>query len=270
MRHAIEAMDKLPLSQRLICDAHRVLMQGVRGQDRAPGSYRRIQNWIGPPGCNLESARFVPPGANQVPGLMSQWERYVHGEAPDLLVQLAILHAEFEAIHPFLDGNGRLGRLLVPLFLVEKKLLTSPDFYVSAYLESHREEYYERLLGVSRDNDWSGWCEFFLRALIEQAKENTAKAKAIIHLYQRKKVWVVETTRSHQAIRALDWFFRRPIFTTSDFVTSAAIPAPTAHRIIRLARTGGLLHEIRPAAGQRPAVLAFSELMNIAEGREVF
>lgn len=270
MRHAVSALETLPLSQRVVRDTHRVLMQGVREQNKSPGDYRKIPNWIGPPGCTMETARFVPPGADRVPDLMSAWEKYLHGEAPDKLVQLAILHAEFEAIHPFLDGNGRIGRLLVPLFLVDKKLLTSPDFYISAYLEARREEYYDLLLAVSRNGNWSGWCAFFLTALTEQAKENEAKAKAIHKLYGEKKEWIANCTHSQHAIRALDWFFSRPIFKSSDFVASANIPEPTAKRIVRLCRDDGLLREIRAASGRRSAIFAFSDLLNIAEGRQVF
>lgn len=270
MRHAVSAMETLPLSQRVVRDTHRVLMHGVRGENKTPGEYRRIPNWIGPAGCAMETARFVPPGADRVPDLMSKWEKYLHGTAPDKLVQLAILHAEFEAIHPFLDGNGRMGRLLVPLFLVDKGLLTSPDFYVSAYLEARREEYYERLLAVSRDDDWTGWCAFFLTALTEQARDNEAKAKAMLELYQTKKEWITEKTHSQYAVRALDWFFSRPIFKTSDFVASADIPKPTANRIVRVVRDNGLLSELRPGSGRRAAILVFPELLNIAEGRSVF
>lgn len=270
MRHAVSALEDLPLSQRVTRDTHRVLLQGVRGESKTPGDYRRIPNWIGPPGCTVETARFVPPGADRVPSLMSDWEKYLHSEAPDKLVQLAILHAEFEAIHPFLDGNGRIGRLLVPLFLVDKKLLTGPDFYVSAYLEARREEYYERLLAVSRDGDWTGWCAFFLTALTEQARDNEAKAKAILDLYAQKKEWIADATHSQHAIRALDWFFGRPIFKPPDFVRSAQIPKPTANRIVRVARDGGLLRELRPGSGRRAALLVFPDLLNIAEGRSVF
>jgi Fic family protein len=270
MRHAVSALEKLPLSQRVARDTHRVLMQGVRGENKAPGDYRRIPNWIGPPGCTVETARFVPPGADRVPDLMSGWEKYLHGEAPDKLVQLAILHAEFEAIHPFLDGNGRIGRLLVPLFLVDKKLLTSPDFYVSAYLEARRDEYYDRLLAVSRDGDWTGWCAFFLTALTEQARDNEAKAKAILDLYAQKKEWITDETHSQHAIRALDWFFSQPIFMVSHFVDLSQIPGRTASRIVRLARDGGLLRELRPASGRRSAILVFPDLLNIADGRSVF
>ncbi|HET6383401.1 MAG TPA: Fic family protein [Armatimonadota bacterium] len=160
LQHAVARLDTLPLSQRLIKEAHEILMQGVRGQNRAPGEYRRVPNWIGPPGSTAATARYVPIGAGFLPEAMSNWERYLHARTPDLLSQLAILHAEFEAIHPFLDGNGRMGRLLVPLFLVDKKLMSSPNFYISAYMESHRDEYYDRLLAVSRDDDWTGWCFF--------------------------------------------------------------------------------------------------------------
>lgn len=270
MRHAVSAMQTIPLSQRVVRDAHRVLMQGVRGESKAPGEYRRIANWIGPEGYPVEAARFVPPGPDRVPELMSTWEKYLHETAPDRLVQLAILHAEFEAIHPFLDGNGRLGRLLVPLFLVHAKLLRGPDFYVSAYLEARREEYYERLLAVSRDGDWTGWCMFFLEAMTTQARDNESKAKAILGLYSAKKHWIAEQTRSQYGVRALDWFFDRPIFKTADFVDSAGIPAPTAQRIVRVVRNAGLLKELRPASGRRGAILAFPELLNIAEGRTVF
>ena len=201
---------------------------------------------------------------------MDAWEAYIHAEAPDLMVQLAILHAEFEAIHPFLDGNGRLGRLFIPLFLRAKGLLSQPSFYLSEYLEARRDAYYDRLLAVSRDRDWTGWCEFFLQAMVAQAAENERKARAIVDLYNAKKDWIVAVTHSQYAVRALDWLFLRPIFKTSDFVATAEIPAPTAGRILRVVRDEGLLHEIEPARGRRAAVLAFRELLNLAEGAEAF
>lgn len=267
---AIRLLGELPLSQRLIREAHKVLMQGVRGHNRSPGEYRRVPNWIGPTGCTIEQARFVPCGADRLPQAMDEWERYLHAVAPDGLVQLAIVHAEFEAIHPFLDGNGRIGRLLVPLFLFSKGLLSRPNFYLSAYLESHRDEYYDRLLDVSREDDWTSWCEFFLRALIAQAQENQTKAQEILSLYRERKDWIVDITRSQHAVRALDWMFTRPIFKASDFIKSADIPRPTAIRILREVRDQGLLKEIRPASGRRSAILAFPALLNIAEGKAAF
>lgn len=152
---------------------------------------------------------------------------------------------------------------------MEKKLLSSPNFYISDYLERHREEYYDRLLAVSRDDDWTGWCEFFLTAVLKQGEANDAKAKAILDLYKRRRDWIADLTHSHHAIKALDWFFSRPVFRTSDFVESSGIPKPTANRIVRLAREKKLLREIRPASGRRAAILGFPELVNIAEGRPV-
>lgn len=267
LMEATRLLTELPLSQRLVKRVHEVLMQGVRGRNKAPGEYRKIPNWIGPDGCAIEAARFVPVGADRLPGAMDDWEKYLHAEAPDKLVQAAVVHAEFEAIHPFLDGNGRLGRLIIPLFLVSQGLLSRPNFYLSEYLESHRDEYYDRLLAVSRDGDWTGWCEFFLRAIIAQAEANQVKAQAILQLYQVRKDWIVEVTRSQYAVRALDWMFIRPIFKTSDFAASVEIPSPTSARILRVLRDEGMLEELRPAAGRRAGVLAFAELLNIADGR---
>ena len=270
LNEATRLLHDLPLSQRVVRDAHRVLMNGVRGRNKDPGEYRRVPNWIGAPGCAVEDARFVPVGAEALPASMDAWELYLHAEAPDRLVQLAIAHAEFEAIHPFLDGNGRLGRLLVPLFLFSHGLLTRPNFYLSGFLEANRDEYYDRLLAVSRDDDWTGWCAFFLRAVIEQADTNKRKALTILSLYDSRKSWIVEAIPSQYAVRALDWMFKRPIFKTSDFIAHAEVPEPTARRILRLARDGGLLRVLVEGSGRRGAVLIFPELLNIAEGRTVF
>lgn len=270
LNEAIRLLDELPLSQRLIRETHRVLMQGVRGRNKSPGDYRRVPNWIGAEGCAIDQARFVPCGADELPGCMNAWEAYLHADAPDRLVQLAILHAEFEAIHPFLDGNGRLGRLIVPLFLFAQGLLSRPNFYLSEYLEANRDEYYARLLAISRDGDWTGWCAFFLRALIAQAETNQRKAQAILALYQRRKDWVVDVTRSQYAVRALDWMFDRPIFRSSDFVETVGVPPRTAARILGLLRDQGMLREVHAAAGRRASVLAFPELLNIAEGHDAF
>ena len=141
MWRAEEMLTWLPLSQRVICEAHSVLLSGVRGHGGAPGTYRRVPNWIGPLGCTVDDATYVPVGAVELPNAMSAWERYIHVDAPDRLVQLAILHAEFENLHPFLDGNGRLGRMFVPLFLWQHKLIYTPRFYISAYFEARRDAY---------------------------------------------------------------------------------------------------------------------------------
>jgi Fic family protein len=269
-QHAMNMLSELPLCQRIILETHGVLLDDVRGHGRSPGKYRKVPNWIGPPGCPMEEARFVPISADKLPQAMGEWEKYIHTEAPDRLVQLAILHAEFEALHPFLDGNGRLGRMLIPLFLFQAGLIQAPMFYISAYFEANRDQYYERLLAVSRDDDWTGWCIFFLKAIQTQADQNRGKAMAILELYNRKKSEIVEQTHSQYAIHALDWMFQRPIFKSSDFIRSSAIPKPTASRIIGVLKEHKMLKELQSGSGRRAAVLAFSELLNIAEGRDVF
>ncbi|MCP1675688.1 Fic family protein [Natronocella acetinitrilica] len=270
VRHAEGMLQELPLSQRVILEAHKVLLSGVRGQGKSPGHYRRIPNWIGPAGCSVEQARFVPISADKLPDAMSTWERYAHGEVPDKLVQLAILHAEFEALHPFLDGNGRLGRMLVPLFMWQSGLIQRPMFYISAFFETNRDEYYDRLLAVSRDSDWTGWCRFFLIAVQAQAEENQQRATRILELYERMKRELPELTRSQYAIHALDWIFERPIFKSSDFVASASIPEATAKRILSLLRRESVLRDLVEARGRRSAVLCFPALLNIAEGTAAF
>ena len=270
MGKALELLKALPLCQRVVREAHGVLLDGVRGRNRNPGTYRTTPNWIGPSGCSIEEARFVPVGAGQLPQAMDSWERFIHEKSPDRLVQLALLHAEFEAIHPFLDGNGRLGRMLVPLFLQHAGVLSQPVFYVSAYLESHRDAYYERLLAVSRDNDWTGWCVFFLQALAAQAAENLEKAQGILRLHQRMLKEAPEWTHSQYAPFAVDFIFRNPVFRSSVFTRMPAIPGPTARRILSVFTARGVVSMIRPSSGRRPATYAFRELLNIAEGRDVF
>ena len=269
---AIDILKEIPLSQRLIRQTHEVLMQGVRGHNKAPGKYRRLPDtcWIGPPGSTIETARYIPCPVEELNSAMDVLELYVHENAPDTLVQLAIVHAEFEAIHPFLDGNGRMGRLIVPLFMFSKELLSSPSFYISEYLESHRDEYYDGLLAVSRDDDWTGWCAFFLTALTEQARAYQQKSQDLLTLYSDLRDLVVEVIPSQYSGRALDWIFNKPIFLSIDFVNSAGIPKSTARRLLNLFKTRGLLKELRQGGGRRSSILAFPELLNITEGRKVF
>jgi len=263
-------MQKRPLSQQIIRTAHHILMRGVRGRDKSPGQYRTEQNWIGQPGCPMKEAGFVPIAPEHLQAGMDQWEKYLHNPMEkDTLIQLAIAHVEFEALHPFEDGNGRLGRMLIPLFLYQRKLLASPDFYMSGYLETNRDEYQERLRAVSRANDWTGWCIFFLKGIHTQATENERKARAILDLYDHVKEKVIELTHSQHSIKAVDFIFNTAIFTTPTFIRKSEIPKPTANRILTLLRNGGLLATIREGRGRRPAVHAFPELLNIAEGKEI-
>jgi Fic family protein len=260
-----------PLSQHLLRSAHGLLMKGVRGRDKSPGSYRMEQNWIGAHGCTVEEASFAPIAPEHLQYGMDEWERYLQStDAPDRLVQLAILHVEFEALHPFEDGNGRLGRMLLPLFLYQRKLLGSPDFYMSGYLEAHREEYQERLRAVSRDGDWTGWCAFFLTGVRRQAVENERKAREILALYDRMKTKVVDLSHSPHGIRAVDFLFQFPIFSGPLFSRHSGIPKQTAARILRAVRDAGILVTLQEGKGRRPGVYGFAELLNTAEGRDVF
>ncbi len=270
VRCAEDLLQTLPLSLRVVRDIHKVLLEGVRGQGKSPGEFRRIPNWIGPPGCTMEQAKYVPIGADKLVAAMGRWEQFIHQEFSDRLVQLAILHAEFEALHPFLDGNGRVGRMLIPLVLWQGGHIHQPMFYMSAYLEANRDAYYDHLLAISRDGDWTNWCIFFLQGIKAQADENHKKAVAILELYERLKIQVMAKTSSGSAIRALDWIFSRPIFSSSHFVTESQIPVATGRRLLKAFREEKILEVHERASGRRPSVLRFPELLNIAEGRDAF
>ena len=267
MSRSVELLKELPLCQRVVCEAHKVLLHGVRGQNKAPGDYRRVPNWIGAPGCSIEEAKYIPISADRLPEAMGAWEKYIHADAPDQLAKLAVLHAEFEALHPFLDGNGRLGRMLVPLFMARQGLLEKPMFYISAFFEKNREEYYERLLAVSRDGAWTAWVEFFLKAVIDQAQENQKKATAILDLYNISKERFAVLTKSQYSIRALDFVFHQPIFRSTNFVEKSRIPRPTAMRISKLLRDNKILVPLREGKGRREGILAFPALLRIVDGQ---
>src|SRR5215210_6228035 len=166
LEHSMARLEELPISQRLLQEMHAVLMEGMRGQQRDPGEFRRILNWIGPPGSGLDEATYVPPPPAEIPTALTELERYVHGDTGLLpLLDIALVHYQFEAIHPFLDGNGRIGRLLITLMLIERDLLPEPLLYLSAYFERHRGAYYDHLLAVSQKGEWEGWLLFFLRGV---------------------------------------------------------------------------------------------------------
>ncbi len=268
MEHAEDMLDELPLSQRVIRESHRVLLSRGRGRHRSPGAYRRNQNFIGPAGCSIEEATFVPVSVDKLLDAMAAWERYMHQDHPDRLVQLAILHAEFEALHPFHDGNGRMGRMLVPLFMWQMGLIRQPAFFISPYMEANREAYYEGLLSVSRDDDWTGWCRFFLNAVRIQAEDNLARAQAILDLHEEMKSRVPDVARTLYAVEVLDWMFERPIFSSVQLARETALSAPTARRILRRLYDADILHEVSPGRGRRPGIFVFSSLMRVAEGGE--
>ena len=270
MHEAEKLLQELPLSQRLIRQLHRVLLSGARGQNRSPGEYRRIPNWIGPAGCCIEDAAFIPISADKLPAGMNAWEDFIHAPFPDKLAQLALLHVEFEALHPFLDGNGRIGRMLIPLFLWQNGIIARPNFHISEFFENNRALYYENLRAVSQSGDWTAWCVFFINALGEQARANTSKANAILDLYEDMKDALPKIVNSQYLIHALDGIFQTPIFSGSRYMQATGIPGATIRRILPLFVQNGILKIIEPARGSRSATYAFPALLNLAEGREVF
>lgn len=253
------------VSQWLVRGAHSVLMEGVRGRDKSPGQYRMLPAWIGRPGAAQNEADYVACPYELIQGEMDAWESFLAAPWSDLIVQLAIIHAQFEAIHPFEDGNGRVGRLMLPLFLVANGVLSTPSFYLSGYLDQHRDEYVERLRAISRDADWTGWCAFFLRAVAEQAAVNQRQATAILDLYQDRKEWIPDVVKSQHAIRALDQLHATPIFTTPRFIADSGIPTATARRIVTVLRERGIIRELRPRSGRTPALMSYQELLDVAD-----
>ncbi len=263
MHHAVKWLEHKPLTLNLIKETHSILLDSVRGRDRSRGNFRSGQNYIGKPGASIEEATYVPPEPRLLPEFLDNFEKYIHFDEKDLLVQLALVHAQFEIIHPFLDGNGRVGRILIPLFLFEKKILQLPMFYISEYLEARREEYYARLKAITAENKWDDWVEFFLKALLEQSRANSMKAKGILELYDMKKARITDATHSQYCIKTLDTLFKKPIFTSPDFIKLSGIPKASAMRLIQLLRKEGIIVTLRKGKGRRAEIFEFKKLMSI-------
>ena len=196
---------------------------------------------------------------------LDNFEQYLAHEEADPLIQAAIMHAQFEIIHPFMDGNGRVGRVLIPLLLYTKGLLTSPVFYVSSYLEFRQDEYNDRLLAVTEEGDWTSWVEFFLGAIVAQAKANQSKAKRIIALYSELKTEFAEVTHSQFVIQALDAIFMQVFFTSTRFIEVSGIPKQSANRILTALDDAKLIKKIRSGSGRRTSMFMFERLLEIAD-----
>ena len=238
MQHAKDWLQReLPFNIAMICSIHKELMAGVRGKDKSPGELRKEQVWIGPKKCKIEEAFYVPPEPLSLDILLDNLIAFIKDDEPEELIQTAIIHAQFEIIHPFMDGNGRTGRILIPLFLWYKKRLKSPMFYISEYFDEFREEYIENLLSISQNNDWEQWVNFFLDAVTLQAKRNAEKAKQILQLYDEMKDLVTLVSNSPFVITVLDTLFCMPVFRTSDFIKISRIESsrllPDYHTIKR-------------------------------------
>jgi Fic family protein len=264
------ALAERPLSLSLIREVHQRLMQGVRGRDKTPGAFREDQNWIGRSGDPIERARFVPPSPIILPQALEAWEAYLGSNNEDPILQAAVGHAQFEILHPFKDGNGRIGRMLIPLILYQRGSLSRPMFYLSEYLEAHRDVYYDQLLAITDRGDWQGWVEFFVSALISQAESNLAKVRRIRDLYDDMRQRFVETTHSQFAMAAVDTFFMRPIITAPEFARTAGFNnRVTANGMLRQLEAAGLIRRVREGTGRTPAVYTLPNLINITEGRAV-
>ncbi len=272
LREAEEALEKRPFNLSLLLKLHSTLLDSVRGRGKARGHFRREQNWVGSPGCSIDEAQFVPPAPGEVlTSALHAWESYYHAEEKDALVQLGIVHAQFEILHPFLDGNGRLGRILVPLFLHEKNILSRPTFYLSEYLEKHRDEYVSRLRQIGRTKGaWNAWTQFFLNGLIQQAETNIAKARQTLDLYNDLKRRVLDLTHSQYAIPLLDQMFQQPVFQSTHLDGLPTMPSkPMIMNMLGKLKKEGILKTIREGRGPIPQVLALAELVNLCEGKRL-
>jgi len=265
MRDGLGRLDRLPLSTRLLCEMHRLLMAGVRGRELAPGELRTTQNWIGPAGSTIESAPFVPPPPTELPELLGDWERFAH-EEPEmpLLVQNALLHAQFETIHPFLDGNGRLGRLMLVFFLVARGRLPAPLLYLSAHLDENRDAYYASLQAIREKGDAIPWVNLCLKSIQTQSTDAVQRAERIVALRERYRE-AASRLGTAKAFDLVDLICENPVLTTRSIENHLSVSRPTALRLLRRMEEQGVLTEAEEGArGQRRYVAR--ELMDAVAG----
>lgn len=263
LQYAVDNLTRTPITLNLIKEMHKILLEGVRGNNKRRGEFRKTQNWIGRTGASIEQATFVPPSPIELLDHLSNFEKYFHINDRERLVQLAVIHAQFELLHPFLDGNGRIGRILIPLFLYEKKLISHPSFYISGFFDLERNAYYDHLENISKNNAWDDWIEFFLQAIIFQAQAQSSLAKQVIKLYEAMKLIIAETTRSHFVIKILDFIFSHPIFKGTSFVSATTIPKATASRLLNLLVESGILIPVREKTGRAGQMYRFDRLLKI-------
>ncbi len=261
-----------PFSLNLLQELHYILLDSVRGRNKARGEFRHLpghQNWIGRRGSTLETASFVPPEPGKVAEYLDKWEKYYHSEEPDPLVQLALIHAQFELIHPFLDGNGRTGRMLIPLFLYEKGIISKPAFYISSYLEQHRLEYLAHLEELGKENsDWNEWIIFFVQGIIEQAQNNVRKLQAIQELYEKLKLDFLKISGSSYVVPVLDVVFISPIFTARgierEFINAGRkISYASLNNLLRSLVQNDYLKIIRQGRGRAKTIYSLESLVNL-------
>lgn len=264
IEHGLRRLDTLPLSNRLIRELHERLMRKMRGQERTPGLFRTSQNWFGSPGCGINDARYVPPPPTELPDCLTSFENYLHAPSKlPPLVRLAIIHYQFEAIHPFLDGNGRVGRLLITLLLCAESILPGPLLYLSAYFERQRSEYYEGLHRVSTHGAWGDWIEFFLRGVTEQAMDAVGRANRLLGLREAYRGNLVQARQSALLLMLIDALFEHPAMTIDMAAKRMNVTRRAASQHIYRLVDAGMLTEI--TGRQRGRVYIADEIRSIIE-----
>jgi len=264
IEYGLKRLNELPLSLRFIRELHGILMEGVRGERATPGEFRRSQNWIGAPGATLSEATFVPPPVPEMQECLGQLEKFLHSDTRlPPIVQAAMVHYQFETIHPFLDGNGRIGRLLITLLLCERGILTKPLLYLSAFFERHRREYYERLLQVSQKGSWGQWIQFFLQAVVNQSSDAVQRSRRLLDLHQDYHRTSLEKHLPPTTGQLIELIFIRPILNPRIAQELLGITFPTAQKAIRVLENEGILVEI--TGGKRNKTYAAEEILKILE-----
>ena len=260
---ALQRLKSLPLCNRLLRETHAQLMTGVRGQEKNPGEFRRSQNWIGPAGSTLKNARYIPPNVEDMTSAMSELEKYINeSQEYDPLVQAALIHYQFETIHPFLDGNGRIGRLLILLYLIQQNLLGQPVLYVSYFLKKNRIEYYDRISEVRRTGNYEQWIRFFLEALHSAATDALESIQQLSELHERNITVLPKSRRSIDHLRRLfDYLEQHPIIDIKRTASALNVSYNTIASAVLKLTSLGILHETTNAARNR--VFAYREYLNI-------
>jgi len=264
LQHGLERLNELPLSLRFTRELHKLLMEGDRGKDTRPGEFRSEQNWIGPPGSSIEEATFVPPAVPEMHEALDSWEHYLHVESElPLLIQCALLHYQFETIHPFVDGNGRVGRLLIPLYLAAKGLLPKPLLYLSAYFEANRRDYYELMFAVSQRGAWPEWIAFFLRGVAEQSRDAVARSQRMLQLRESYRERFLGMRASSLRLRLIDLLFERPVTTAFLVASQLEISQVSAGNVINDLLFHGIIREV--TGQRRNRVFVAEELLRAIE-----
>ena len=249
--YGMERLTQLPLSLRLIKEIHERLMQGVRGSHATPGEFRQSQNWIGTPGCTLNTAKFVPVSPDELLNCLSELEQFLHNQEWPPLLQIAMCHYQFETIHPFLDGNGRVGRLLITLLLIERQLLPSPLLYLSAFFEATRSEYYRYLYEVSAKGDWQEWLTYFLNGVAAQAEDVLSRAERINDLLESWRAQMITGGGAKVLLPIIDLCAVNPYTSVKNIVNSLGLAYSTVLRAVQKLEAANILQQVGNAKRDR-------------------